>query len=792
MLIATTASEILKEIAEYLKLSSIWSDSWRFIGWQIIKLFMFISQQLSKSLTEIYKIFDIIDSPEILKIMNGLVPVAWAIGSVALGIYGIKYMGNPNMKLKKGIKNMVLGVAVISLSSVFLTQIVNVTKNLATTINAETSDLVSYSILNSNMYDLYKLEENNYDIDSDFHTNINNDNINFIDINETVDEMKLKRPLTGENIFGKKLIVDRNGKVYISSLDKHWMFLVKERYYRYNWHPFQIMAGLGILIAVYFFTSIKTVKLIFEMIYSLTMLKVTAFTDFENAQIVKKIIKNIWNVLLTLILITFLLYVYGIVYTLISTLAIGNLTKLLIQIGLGMAVIDGPTIIQEITGIDGGLKSIGMTVLSSISAGKAMAATAKGFGKTVVGTPKAIKNGAKKVQSGIDSGISFAHKGMGFANGLANGFTGDKLNKAVKEKMNQSNDMPLKDKSVIPSKQSVDSKNNQFAEALNNKQKPQQSDKQNMDMQNNDNNMMNGVEQSSMNNQKSNDLTNSLNTETASKLNNKKQSTDNNDFGNNKDNANNDNVSNLNESPSLKSQNNINRKDKDQLNHQVQDKLATKGRLSQANIGATNNKGSEHNKETLHPSPSLKSQNNINRKDGVQLNQQTQDKLATKGIMNQDNTKSSALAHVMKSTKAGYSQEIKNSLVGKSNDREHHSEASNIHQNDSLNKAYKQSNTHMKNSTGINYGNSFDKQSQVSISEKDLPQTIKEDPQYKAYKQSQKPKALNTDTVADKISNKVSTLNDRNFHDRIEAGQKGENLGVLLKNTFKPDNREEK
>ncbi|MGY3725654.1 pLS20_p028 family conjugation system transmembrane protein, partial [Granulicatella balaenopterae] len=315
MLIATTASEILKEIAEYLKLSSIWSDSWRFIGWQIIKLFMFISQQLSKSLTEIYKIFDIIDSPEILKIMNGLVPVAWAIGSVALGIYGIKYMGNPNMKLKKGIKNMVLGVAVISLSSVFLTQIVNVTKNLATTINAETSDLVSYSILNSNMYDLYKLEENNYDIDSDFHTNINNDNINFIDINETVDEMKLKRPLTGENIFGKKLIVDRNGKVYISSLDKHWMFLVKERYYRYNWHPFQIMAGLGILIAVYFFTSIKTVKLIFEMIYSLTMLKVTAFTDFENAQIVKKIIKNIWNVLLTLILITFLLYVYGIVYT---------------------------------------------------------------------------------------------------------------------------------------------------------------------------------------------------------------------------------------------------------------------------------------------------------------------------------------------------------------------------------------------------------------------------------------------------------------------------------------------
>ena len=140
-------------------------------------------------------------------------------------------------------------------------------------------------------------------------------------------------------------------------------------------------------------TTVKTAKLLFEIIYNYTLINVFALSDIENGERLKKFVKNILNILLTIVLTAFMIYLFGIVFPLINNLEISGFAKMMAEIGFALAVIDGPVIIQELTGYDAGLKSTTLGAFGLLQAGVMVG---KGIGKVGKGVGKAGKKAKEK------------------------------------------------------------------------------------------------------------------------------------------------------------------------------------------------------------------------------------------------------------------------------------------------------------------------------------------------------------------------------------------------------------
>lgn len=419
----------LESLSPFLELSNFLLDFIRFLLWGLLKIIVWIAESISGVYVELFKIFDVLKNSEITTIVKDYSPVAWTVGGVAIAYFGIRYMLNPEMRLSKGVRNFLFGVLILVCSSTIMTLVSDSATNIATNFSGDTKATVVYEVVSKNMTDLYKVDAaNDKQLDSARPT-ISKENIQYLNINEIIDRNKLKNY---KEVLAKKLDVDEAGDVQVKGLSK--MFLIKETegYYRYKYDFIMIALGLIILIAVYVMTSLKVAKLLFEMIYSYTLINIFALSDIENGERIKKIIKNVLNVLLTVVLSSYMIYLFGIVYGAINQLDINGFTKLIAQMGVALAVIDGPVIIQELTGYDAGLKSTTLGAFGMLQAGVLVG---KGLGKVGSATYKAGKKGKDKL-SDILSGGSKQEK---------NGSDSSKRNQfeqAVNDKMKEKEDTP--------------------------------------------------------------------------------------------------------------------------------------------------------------------------------------------------------------------------------------------------------------------------------------------------------------------------------------------------------------
>lgn len=383
--------KILEKFSDYLTISDpIWHGL-RIVGWGFIQLLCLLVNGLEKTLDEIYTMGNFFNSGALKTFINDWNEVFWAIAGVSLALFFIRYMKNDGLKLRTGFDNFLFGLGIILLLGSAMNTMSSITFDAAKTIKG--GDMTAaYSIVRANITDNLQFDENDWKTTKLEEPNKFTDNqIKYINITETIDKGGDFKSKKTKEIFGNRISYDYKGELKPKSLASG-VFKWDEEYYRYSWHPFQIIFELLVLGTVLLFASFKTTRIIWELGYNKIFAMFFAFMDLTDGQRIKKITKNIFNLFFTIFAIALLIKFYLIYSSWLNNWDLSSFTRLIALLGGGWAVLDAPWIVQSILGIDAGLNSVAQNLTGLYSGLK---------------TAQEVGNGMKKLgKNAVDIGMS--------------------------------------------------------------------------------------------------------------------------------------------------------------------------------------------------------------------------------------------------------------------------------------------------------------------------------------------------------------------------------------------------
>lgn len=215
------------------------------------------------------------------------------------------------------------------------------------------------------------------------------------------------------DVLSYRINIDQNGQPQLVKInDKKILWLdITQSYFRYGINYWGVLLFLAATCIALFVGAIKIVKLLYEILFTQTILPLFAFSDLYQATTLRSAIRNITNALLTIFMTALALRVYFIMLALIVQKDLEGYISFIFQLALALAVIDGPNIIQQITGYDAGIKSTTKTL-----AGAAIGAYAgaRGLFKGLNGLGKAarkISQKGKERSSGLGRGHGESENG---------------------------------------------------------------------------------------------------------------------------------------------------------------------------------------------------------------------------------------------------------------------------------------------------------------------------------------------------------------------------------------------
>ena len=298
-------------------------------------------------------------------------------------IYIVDHGNRPNW-----IKNIFLAVIVVTSIGTVTMMINGMIKEsriaiLNWNVSGSNTSIVDSTILN-NSYDLlYMINNRFYDFDD---TQVNNfSTIESIDIHEVVEPGDNRLDQKGKEIFSNYVYYDTDGNPKLTKIEKSGWLSFSETPYYYRWHinfiPLYIhLTGLFLALVI---ASFKVVQLLWELIVS--QLLVAIFSgDITGSARLKKIITFLFNTYLVLFLMPVFFKIYELLLAYVNTLGFSSMTVSFFSLFLAFCLVDGPNIIQQLTGIDAGLTS--------------------GFGKIYAATH--VANAAGKVAGTIVGGAA--------------------------------------------------------------------------------------------------------------------------------------------------------------------------------------------------------------------------------------------------------------------------------------------------------------------------------------------------------------------------------------------------
>ncbi|MEC1666427.1 pLS20_p028 family conjugation system transmembrane protein [Bacillus mojavensis] len=415
--------KILLRFQDYLSLTSIWTAPFRVIGWWVIMGLAAIVDALSGGIEEIYDLLNFFDSEQISGFIDKWMPAIFGLMTLALGFLGWKIIVQKKTDYDRIITSSLFALTLFIVLPWGMQQASDLLLAGKGMLDEDGKLSVSTKIYQNNIVDVYKIDKDAEWSKKEFKklkkkNNIENDqDVKLLDITEPVDTGGIfhSSPLTkdGEKILDKK-VSDASGEKKLEDLESFWI-QDDEAYYRYSWHPWYMMFELGTIAFVLFMTMFKTAQLIME----LGILKIfsvgTALTDLEHGQRNKKFLEKIKNTFIVLFSIELLLQCYILFTDYMGQADISAPIKIVVLIAAAILTADGPNFIEEMFGIDAGLKSISRSLVG-LFAGAKTAKMATDF--TASTAKKAGKMAGKIAKKSSDAALV----GMGAGKGILDGF----------------------------------------------------------------------------------------------------------------------------------------------------------------------------------------------------------------------------------------------------------------------------------------------------------------------------------------------------------------------------------
>lgn len=413
----------------------------RWLGWKAIKLLCMLADATQTLYDKTFGLIDITNYAGVNNIILQLRPVLVAL--TVLCLVGFSFMALFQKDKKPIVRNILMAVFVLTCSVYMFS-----------TANAMVSSFKegmlqgqyvneSYAAVNDNMIDLVGIDKKgsiinlNYEDSSGIlHTaNINSKaSLGSIDINET---LNWSDPAKGKTLYGwsdtfNNLIKNKAVRLpdgnYTTKENYNGVLTTdigNKFYYRYSFDFWSTALELFSLVVIFVSLSYKNVRMAYELVIS-RILAYMYTADVGNGERLKSILMMIRDIYITLCVSILCIRIYQIMAGAITSLGVTGLAKGLVLVFIAYAVIDGPNIVERITGIDAGLSS---------SFARAMAV----FG-LAKGATKAAFGGASKVASEAADGAAASRTGKTKAERLQeNGHAsfGEKIGKKVNERFGQ-------------------------------------------------------------------------------------------------------------------------------------------------------------------------------------------------------------------------------------------------------------------------------------------------------------------------------------------------------------------
>lgn len=360
--------KILSKNSELFVQNSIDGNVFRAIGWGIMKFFAFVAGGAE----EVYeKCFDFIDFTTYKGVTNYIskYQVVWvAIFCLALLCLGVVLILWHDKKPKL-LVNMCIAVLVVS-SSTFLISKMNalIGKEVRTEIMEGSNHAVVYKTIGSNIHDLLYID-NRVGLD---HLNKKSNGVknskltyeeftkkdfNTLNITEIIEPDDVRED--SEDIADQCLLkmYDDEGKSTYELADIYdgvaWTDLLNEYYYRYTVDWVCVYMELFSEIVIFLFMAYKVIRTIYEIAIK-EMLAYLYSANINGGQKILKILDSIKDAYIILLVTMVSIKFYQLACKYISGWDIGGAAKGFILVFIAFAVIDGPNIIQQLTGQDAG------------------------------------------------------------------------------------------------------------------------------------------------------------------------------------------------------------------------------------------------------------------------------------------------------------------------------------------------------------------------------------------------------------------------------------------------------
>lgn len=432
--------KIYTDYSDLFKQNDLVSNAFRSLGCGVLSFLVVIADGASGLFEKSFGMIDFTKYQPVQDFISDWQVVWVALLCVAIGWLGINLVFNSD-KNPKIATNICVAILVVTSMTWMVSQMNTLlTKGIRNEILGTTTTNTVYATLGNNVHDLRYIDSvvglgnlGSKNADGVTYakagTPMNKKIWKALKINEIVnpDDVKDESKDIVENY--KTDIPTADGKVKSMVSECYdgvaWTDLLNTYYYRYEIDWLESFLEIISIAIIYLFFSYKVVRTLYEVVFS-EILAMLYSPNLTNGQKTIKILDGIKDsyIIIMLSLVSVRLYMIATEY--ISGKNWNGFTKGMFLLFIAFAVIDGPNLVQRITGLDAGLSDGMQKVMSAYYAGGMMAGAARGaghiasgvakgagkFGKTIGG---AVRNGSKNANVDALNGAMGAGAGAGAA-----------------------------------------------------------------------------------------------------------------------------------------------------------------------------------------------------------------------------------------------------------------------------------------------------------------------------------------------------------------------------------------
>ena len=359
--------EVLIQNKDLFIPNDIISSAVRWIGWMLVKGLAWVAANCAELFDKCFQFIDFTRWPPMEQFINSFRPVFIALICLSIFFIGVVLIFWHEKKPKL-VMNVCLAVLVVS-SSTYLIDKMNtfistdVRNAIIGSTNGEGTAGMVYDMVGSSLFDLLYLDEKVegglMQVTTDnrvAYSSFSEEDLGLIDINETVRPEDVKPE--SEDLMSNRILYRKDGEMSLKEIYNGvaWTDLLNEYYYRYKVNWFSCIMGLLSISLIYICLAYKVIRLLYEIVVQ-RVLAVLYSANLSNSQKALKVLDSIKDSYITMILVMVCLKIYLMAYRMVNEMGVSAFTKAMMLLFIAFSVIDGPNIIQKLTGVDAGLSS---------------------------------------------------------------------------------------------------------------------------------------------------------------------------------------------------------------------------------------------------------------------------------------------------------------------------------------------------------------------------------------------------------------------------------------------------